>query len=107
MMRLLALVPFELFCGSRCPDRAQTLLARYHNCIPEGHLEEVFMKQPEGFVEKGKEPLVCILKLAQKFDAKNLGELHYFLSVQVTKKNIKMAMSGMANGIYSQKVWNE
>ena len=64
------------------------------------------MKQPEGFVEKGKEQLVCILKLAQKFDVKNLGELHYFLSVQVTK-NIKIAMSGMVNGIYSQKVWNE
>ena len=45
------------------------------------------MKQPEGFVEKGKEQLVCILKLARKFDVKNLGELHYFLSVQVTKKH--------------------
>ena len=26
------------------------------------HSEEVFMKQPEGFVEKGKENLVCRLK---------------------------------------------
>ena len=48
--------------------------------------EEVFMKQPEGFVVKGQEHIVCkkVKKaIANKFTVKDMGGLKYILGVNI------------------------
>ncbi|CAN6580831.1 unnamed protein product [Malus baccata var. baccata] len=67
--------------------------------------EEVYMSQPPGFVDSQQSSHVCstgsataaitdvIQALAQEFDIKDLGLLHYFLGIQITYHSTGLFLS--------------
>eukprot|EP00253_Pinus_taeda_P026063 PITA_26063 len=51
--------------------------------------EDIYMKQPEGFVVKGKKELDLKTHLSSKFDMKDLGDAYYILGMEIKRDRIK------------------